>query len=552
MRDRRYVLESVSELKGLMGTRLSKYTRNYRLYESTRGISLDSLRSNGSVGYYKDSSNESTSPDISLNVIKSCTDTLTSDIEALKVRPYFNTVNGSWRDIQITKTAQRYFDQVFEYKNVNKEVVDAFRNACIFDTGVVFVNPFDKTIKSVLPFQVYYRPAEKTYRNLTRVYYEMKDYPTTLIPNYKGKQKYVTYGYYFDINEHICARMIDETNTVEVMPYEASRLPFLFLHYQDPILGASSSSIADILASIQVAINFLLNRYKDASQKNPAQTFFVPEDSDIQAYKLNNEIGNIVTYATNANMTGSPVTVATPSFIDGQYLDGVERLKNLAYEMIGMSQMSQGQKPKGVDSGVALETLDNIETERFQTQTDQVIRLYKDLTRVCIEVFPKDEDILQEDYFTSSFKWEDIVSVNKRMKVQYSAADAVSKDPSVKLQFVKNLKDTGLTTDEMLLQMMDMPDLDLSYNYDNNTWNAIQSVINRCIEDSIYDIPFFIPMPLVMSEILNTQLILFSANPTRNEEAILKLTKLFEVAYSKSKKVNYFAMNQQIQQKLEV
>lgn len=535
--NKQYVLESVSELKSLQGTRISKYTRNYRLYESTRGISLDSLRSNGSVGFYKDSSSADVSPDISLNVIKSCTDTLASDMGKLKARPYFNTVNGNWREIQITKTAQRYFDQKFEYDGINKEVTEAFRNACIFDTGVLFINPFDKTVKSVLPFQVFIRPAEETYGKLTRVYYELKDYPTSRISDYKGKQQYTTYGYYFDTEKHIAARMLADTGEVIVTPFDSDLIPFVFMHYQRPIVGSSSSSIADILASIQIAINFLLNRYKDASQKNPAQTFFVPEGSSIEAFKLNNEIGNIISYATTSNMTGSPVTVATPSFIDGQYLDGVERLKALAYEMIGLSPTSvAGLKQKGADSGVALETLDSIESERFQTQTDQLIRTYKDIVRIMIQVFPADDDILEKDMFTSPFKWEDIVKLNKKMKIQYSVADVSSKDPSTKIQMIQMLKNTGLASDEMLLQMLDLPDLDLAQNYLNNTWNAIQTVINRCIEFDTYDVPMFVSFTNLMSEILNTQLILFAADPINNEGSIIKLTKLFGVVYEKNKK----------------
>lgn len=541
MLDKEKVLNNVAELKGLTGTRLSKYTRNYRLYESTRGISLDSLKSNNSVGFYKDSSNYDTTPDISLNVIKSCTDTLCSNIATVKVRPYFSTVNGTWKEVQTAKIAQRYFDQTFEYKNVNAEVVKAFKNACIFDTGVLYVNPKTKKIESVLPWQVYVRPSEATYNKITRVYYEQKQIASSLVDEYKGDNEYITVGHYYDIKNHVHALMIAETDTVIVESWDCEVLPFYFMHYSVPVLGTSSSSVADVLATIQVAINFLLNRYKDASQKNPAQTFFIPEGSNIEAYKLNNEVGNIITYATTSNMTSSPVTVSTPNFIDGQYLDGVERLKTLAYELVGLSQTSAtGTKPRGLNSGIALETAENIENERFQMQQDMIIRCYKDIVRIFIEVMPKDENILETDMFTSSIKWSDIVDASRKLKIQYSAADQISKDPSVKIQMVQMLKNTGLCTDEMLLQQLELPDLDLSYSYMNNVFNGIQTVIDNCISKDKLDIPPFIPYNALMKEILDTCLILFSTNGVDNSESIMKLTKLFEVAYNKSKDLNKY------------
>lgn len=539
------VLENVAELKSLQSTRLSKYTRNYRLYESTRGITLDNLRNNNNVGYYKDSASYDTSPDISLNIIKSCTDTLTSDMANVKARPYFSTVNGSWKDIQITKEAQRFFDQYFEYDNIAKLVVDAFRDACIFDTGVIFVNPFLNKIEKLLPWQVFCRPAEVTYNNVTRVYIEHKDYPTTLIPGYKGKQQYTTYGYYFDTKQHIKATLIADTNEVTISEYTANMVPTLLLHYNTPITGTGCSSIADILAPIQVAINFLLNRYKDASQKNPAQTFFVPQGSNIEAYKLNNEIGNIIAYATTSNMTSSPVTVATPPFIDGQYLDGVLKLKDLAYEMVGVSQTNaNGAKPTNVTSGTMLQTLENVHSDRFQVQTDMVIRTYKDICRVFINVI-EDDTIINEE-FQSLYSWNDIRSLEDKMKIQFSSSDNASKDPSYKIQMVQMLASTGLVGKDILLQQLELPDQDLMFNHASNIWNAVQKIITDCLEKNSYEVPCFVPYTVALKEILNTCLILYTSNQD-NTKDIEKLMTLWKIIYERNKTVTNLIMAQQPQ-----
>ena len=545
MKGKQFVLNAVSELKGLRGNFKQKAERNIRLYEDTLNISLDSIREDTAIGFYKDGSRYDTTVDMSLNVIKSCIDTLTSKIASTKVRPYFNTVNGSFKDVRVVRQAQQYFDQSFEYKNINKVVSDCFKNACIFDTGVIYVNPKDHSIKNVLPWQVYYRPAEKTYDKLTRVYYERKQMPTTLLPDYKGEEEYIAYGEYYDINNHIHAEMYSDGKVV-IHEYNADVLPFVFLNYCSPIVGGSSNSIVDMLVSIQIEINSLANTVKDASQLTPANTIFVPEGSNISIRKVNNGIGNVVGYAASPNMTTSPVTVATPSFIDPQYMKTIEELKEAAYEMVGISQLSAtSQKPTGLDSGVALQTMENIESDRFEMQLNAVIRAYTEIAKVCMKVFDPEEDILPQDQYRANIKWSDIVDEEKNMKVQFSSADALSKDPSTKLQILQALAQSGIIPTSTIGKYLEIPDLEKGYSIINNTWEAVQTVIERCIDENIYEIPSFVPYTLLQQEILNTQLSLYTADPVANVGDINKLAKLFEVSINAANKVNeYIAATQ--------
>lgn len=526
---RNEVLNSISELKSKRGGFKQKAERNIRIYEDTLNISLDDVNYENVVGFYKQGSQYDTTIDMSLNVIKSCIDTLVSRVAAIKVRPYFNTVNGSFKDVRIVRQAQQYFDQIFEYKNINKQVSDAFRNACIFDTGVIYVDPINKTIKNVLPWQVYFRPAEKTYGQLTRIYYERKQYPTTLLPDYKGHEEYVGYGVYYDTINHVWAEMYS-TGEVKIHDYKADTLPFIFINYTNPIVGSSSTSIVDMLLSIQIEINQLANTVKDASQLSPANTILVPQGTNINVRKMNNGIGNVIGYSLSGNVPATPITVATPSFINAQYMQTMKELIDIATDMVGISDLTRtSQKPSGLNSGKALSTLENIENDRFQTQLNSVIRAYTEITKVCMQVFNPEEDILPGDQFRSSITWKDICDENENMKVQYSSMDAISKDPSTKLQMLQQMSTMGIIPANVISKYMEMPDIDDSYSRQNNTWNAVQTVIERCIDSDIYEVPAFVPIDMLEAEILNTQLSLFAANPDENTDDINKLTKLFEI-----------------------
>ena len=543
------IRDRVSELKSLNESRLSKYYRNYNYYNNTPAGTLKNIRNPSIVGLYniEESIETDTTLTPSLNVIKSCIDTLTSKIAQSKVRPFFNCINGTFKDINVCKNAQQYFDQYFDIEEVNKKVSMAFRDACIFDHGVLYVDGETKTITKALPWQVFVRPAELTYNNITRAYYCQKDYPVSMLPeryrkkvlNNNPQQEYVTYGIYYDTVDQCKAVYITELDFVDIEKYEGNRVPFVFLWYNNPIHGGSSVSIVDMLYGIQTEINILMSKVKDASQLTPANTIFLPDDATIKSSQLNNRIGNIITYKATSDMTSSPVTIATPPFIDAEYMELINNLKETAYEMVGISQLSaQSKKPSGLNSGVALQTVEDVESERFEEQLNQVIRCYVEIAKTCLRVFPKDETILPDTPNRLDVKWRDIVDEEKKMQIQFSAADSLSKDPSTKLQQLQQLAQVGVIPQERIAQFMELPDLEGGYSLSNNAINAVLSVIRDCIESDNYDVPDYIPIPMLKTEILNTQLSLRAANFQKNQKDIEKLDRLYDAAVQMETEMN--------------
>lgn len=542
------IINNINELKNLGGNRTAKYRRNFRRYNYTPYASITNLKNPSVIGYFQNDSSieDDTTATPQMNVIKSCIDTLVSKVAQSKVRPYFNCINGTFKDIQIVKQAQQFFDQYFDYQNVNKIISEAFRDACIFDTGWVFVNPFTKKIEKALPFQVYARPSEMSYGKLTRIYYEQKDYPTVLLDEdlrkkvYKKNEdtEYVTYGLYFDTVKHVVVQYVDVLGTDDLIikDYESDVVPFIPLFYVSPIFGNSSQSIVDMLNSIQLSIDNIMAKINDASQLNNAMTFFVPEGSDIKVQQLNNRIGNVVRYRATADMGTNPITTATPNFISDQYLQTLEQLKQNAYEMVGISQLSaQSKKPSGLNSGIALSTMEDVESERFETQLNQIIRCYVDVAKTCIQIFDKNEDILPPSQMRVSIKWKDIVEESDKMVIQFSGADALSKDPSVKLQQLQMLAQAGILPQSRIAQYMEIPDINSGYSLSNNAINAVLSVIDDCIQRDNFDVPDYVPFTMLKEEIINTQLSLRSANYEKNADDIEKLQMLYAIAEQKEK-----------------
>lgn len=529
------IIYQIQSLEKYYGNFKSKCLRNYRLYTYSSTVTLD-LSDSEIVGFYQRGTfdiEDDTTSSIQENVIASCIETLCSKIASQKVRPFFNTVNGTFKEMQIARQAQIFFDQLYEENNVNRIVTNAFRDACIFDKGIVKIS--DDGISNRLPWNVYVDPREVSYKQITHVAEKLPKTPGRLLKIKYGIEAdynldYTVYEYY-DVMEHIKSVYVLEMNKVVTHKYEPNIIPYLFIYYSDPIKSNTSQSVVDQLYGIQMQIDEILAVMKDSIQMNPGMTLLVPRSSNIKTNMLSNRTGQIIQYDPIPGQTASPVTYATNDIISAQFVQLLDKLKNDAYEVVGISQLSAtSQKPTGLNSGVALSTMEDIESDRFETQLNNVIRLYVDIAKACLDIFPPDEDILPDDLVRANIKWVDIVEARNNMKIQFSAAQSLSKDPSEKLKQLTALAQAGVIPQSHIATLMELPDLNSGYNLANNAFNAVYTFIDDVIKNGVPDIiPDYLPWmkgQLLETEIVNTILSL-AVKPVDNANEIETLKQLF-------------------------
>lgn len=550
------IIYNIQHLESFYGNFKSKCLRNYRLYTYSSTVTLD-LSDSEIVGFYQRGTfdiEDDTTSSIQENIIASCIETLCSKIASQKVRPFFNTVNGTFKEMQIARQSQVFFDQLYDENNVNKVVTNAFKSACIFDKGIVKIS--NDGITNRLPWNIYLDPKEASYGQITQVAEKLPKTPGRLLELKYGIKAnrnldYTVYEYY-DVMEHIKAVYVLELNKVVKEKYEPNRIPYLMIHYSDPIKGNTSQSVVDQLYGIQMQIDELLSVIKDSIAMNPGMTLLVPRSSNIKTNMLSNRTGQIIQYDPIPNQTGTPVTYATNDIISAQFVQLLDKLKNDAYEIVGISQLSAtSQKPEGLNSGVALSTMEDIESDRFETQLNSVIRLYVDIAKACLDIFPPEKDILPNDITRANIKWADIVAARNNMKIQFSAAQSLSKDPSEKLKQLTALAQAGVIPQSHIATLMELPDLNSGYNIANNAFNAVYTFIDDVLKNGIPEtIPEYLPTDkgaLLETEIINTMLSL-AVKPIENKTEIdtLKqlLIKIQEVQVNSNTNAEMFAVQQ--------
>ena len=534
--DKNQIISNINTLESRYSAYKSKCLRNLRLFTYSSTTTLD-ISESEVVGYYNRgtfSTSDDTTSAIQENVIASCIETLCSKIASQKVRPFFNTVNGTFKEMQIAKQAQIFFDMLYEENNVNEIITDAFRNACVFDKGIVKIS--DDGITNRLPWNVFFDPREVTYNQITYVAEKLPKTPGRILELKYGIKAdrnldYTVYEYY-DVMEHIKAVYVQELNKVVTHEYKPNIIPYLEIHYTNPIKGDTSQSVVDQLYGIQTQIDELLAVMKDSIAVNPGMTLLVPRSSNIKTNMLSNRTGQIIQYDPIPGQTASPVTYATNDIISPQFVQLLDKLKNDAYEIVGISQLSAtSQKPSGLNSGVALNTMEDIESSRFETQLNSVVRLYVDVAKACLDIFPPDIDILPDDLNRANIKWADIVEARNNMKIQFSAAESLSKDPSEKLKQLVALSQAGVIPQSHIATLMELPDLQSGYNLANNAFNSVYTFIDNVLVSGILPdkIPVYLPKNkggLLETEIVNTMLSL-SIKPEINAKEISLLQQLF-------------------------
>lgn len=436
------------------------------------------------------------------NVGKSCVDAITSKMSQANVRPFLNAVNGDYDARELVKEAQQHFDVWLDEHHAYPKSVMCFRDAAVFNMGVIGVDPFSQTISRIPPWEYYIDPAEYNIGQITRCMRLRRYYPIggviTFTDNKAIKQKFEQNPYqvadftlYYDLYNGYMYQFWERDLVCEPTKLDYStygglyRRPFVEMWYNRPMKAMSTPSLLDELYPIQRSIYEMLKRIDAATKKSGLQWVFVPRGSELKLSNFENGV-NVYQYTPGAD--GGIPTIMNPDPISGQYFNWLESLIDKAYQTAGISQLSaQSKKPAGLDSGKALETMEDIESDRFNTQLQQFSHFLVDLVRVCIDVFDGKDAILPAKIGRNKLKWGDLRKQRDLFSISFSAASALSKDPDRKIAQLKEMYSMGMIPLSRMAQLMEIPDLESEYNLITATATYCDRVIDQAVKKGIID-----------------------------------------------------------------
>jgi hypothetical protein len=138
--------------------------------------------------------------------------------------------------------------------------------------------------------------------------------------------------------------------------------------------------------------------------------------------------------------------------------------------------------------------------------------------------------ILPESLNKAPIKWEELQKLIGKTKITFNALNYLSKDPSTRMAQIDNLEAKGYINKNQAMSYYEIPDTDSAYSYANNSYNAVQEIINEALYNEDFTIPDYIPIDMLKQEIVNTMLSLRGVQNENNLNAIERLQNLYKEA----------------------
>ena len=237
-------------------------------------------------------------------------------------------------------------------------------------------------------------------------------------------------------------------------PFDEDDSPLVHLRPMRAPFGFWGIGICEKLAGIQAEINRMVRDIQASMHLLAKPHWMLENASKVLPAHLNNDIATIIRFS------GTAPQVYVPQAMSQEVYQHLQFLYRTAYEITGISQLSaQGQKPPGLDSGIALRTYLDEQTERFtdfvrcdeelaKGVADKMVRRARGIKGYKVNAIEK-EGILELEFSAVDLE---------NYAVQIFPTSLLPETPAGKLAFVQNLIDGFKIDPDDALDLIDWPD----------------------------------------------------------------------------------------------
>jgi len=510
------LFDYVAMLRKEQSYRQDENFRHLRLYGNLEAYSLKNY------SFYRAEPSSAVANRVTLNIVQSMVDTVVSKITKNKPKPQFLTSGGDWSAQRKAEKLSQFVDGQFYATDFYSKRVLAVQDSCIMGTGALKVYRDGKKIKIERTFidELTVDEQESLYgevRQLSQTKRIHKDVLISMFPDKKaqielcasaeisqwasnsqlkrdGDMLQVIESWKLrsgpDADDGKHAIVLDKAE-LHSEQYDKDYFPFLFWRWSVRPVGFWGQGIAEQLTGIQLEINKILRTIQISMHLVSVPKIFIEASSKIIESHLNNKIGGIIKFV------GQPPIEGKLGTIPAELFSHLDRLYSRAFEVIGVSQLSaMAAKPQGLNSGKALREFNDIESERFMTvgQRDETTCMHAatmliDLGKEIHEEFGDYQVKTKGKRGMELLDWEDVHMDEDMYIMQVFPVSALSKSPAGRLQDVQELMSAGLISKEDGMKLLDFPDLQQYYNFNNAGLENIERAIELMIDDGDYQTP---------------------------------------------------------------
>ena len=485
-----------------------KYARLYGNYDLS-GLDL--------VNYSRVETSYNTINRVTLNIVQSMIDTVVSKITKNKPKATFLTSGGDFSLQSKAQKLTKFVEGIFTYSEFYEKAALAFTDACIFGTGClkVYVERGQIKVEKVFIEEIKVDDIECYYSKPRQMHQEKYIHKDVLKQMFPAKAKEIeiassidTTGqesYMGDLKEmvkvveswHLSSgpKAKDGKHTICVSnatlfeeEYHKEYFPFVFFRWNVRPVGFFGQGLAEQLQGLQLEINKTLRTIQVSMHLVSVPKLLVEASSKVVSSHLNNRIGGVIKYA------GTPPTYAPLGGIPPELFSHVDRLYGRAFEIAGVSQLSaQSIKPAGLDSGKALRTFNDLETERFMSVGKRYEQAFLDAAEIMIDlgkdIYEKNQEYSvksSDGKFVETIKWKDVDMDADKYMMQIFPTSALSTTPAARLADVQDMLSAGFINKEQAISLLDFPDLESTMDLLTSDNKNLEKVIETMIHEGKY------------------------------------------------------------------
>ena len=458
-----------------------------------------------------------------MNVVGNITDTLVSRIGKSKPKPMYLTRRGDYKLRQNARRLTDVMEGIFYQTGIYDVMPKIFQDSCIFDIAVMKIGREDSElfVERIFPNEILWDLNAAMYADQPPSLHQVKSIPLeTLIMQFPEREEELRYAAATKDDDMMSSEEGHEAEMVECVEswhlpsmngaddgrhvihmdtviledeqYTYTSYPFVFCKWGDACVGFAGISLAEQLKNIQLEINKLALRIQQSMHLLSVPWLFVQHGSRVVESRLRNVPGTIVNYV------GQPPQSYTPTAMHPEVYSHMERLYQKAYEIAGVSELSAtGKKPAGLESGAALRTYHDIETERFISVGQRFEKSFMDaaawffdLAREIVKEsgsFPV-RGIKGHALETTDFK--DIELAQEDYILQAYPVSLLPSTPAGRLQAVTELIQNGIINQrEHIVRLLDFPDLESVTSLYDVLERDVEWRIQEIIDNGIYHAP---------------------------------------------------------------
>lgn len=477
-------------------------------------------------GYQLANSGRPTAPmrdRLTYNIVQSCIDATVSKIVKNKPKPMFLTSAGDSKVQRRAKKLDQFMYGLYYENDLYKLAPKILRDSFIFGEGIIHCySEFGRIrYERVLPYEILVDYLESHYGpESTRTIHRIKNIDRTeLAEMWPDKAEAIARLSGTSVFLSAANRSVADTVTVVESwrlrvggqmgrhtiiamdttlvdeDYDHDFFPFAIARFSDRLYGFFGQGMAEQLVPIQVEINRTLISIQRSLYLGGTHKIFVKNGSKVIKSHFDNLIGTILEYSGDT----APQYVV-PQLVQPEIYSHLQSMIGMGYQLPGVSQMqASGMKTPGVNSGRAMRTEQNINTERFETVDQTYQNLFVDLAKITIPVARKTyekggdhagvEIKVPGKRFIQKIKWSDVDLDDDEFVLQIYPVSKLPNDPEGRMNTIQDMSEAGWIDAQTARRLLDFPDLDSEENLANAQLDYLHMILDKIVEDGDFTAP---------------------------------------------------------------